>query len=96
MSTTASLPNVSRNRVVAATGALVEATAATVTLAVSGGDSPQSTPAATPAPAAATPAPGGVSGADQFHHFRQQAPSATPSPATLSEANGPDRFHHFR
>ena len=72
MSTTASLPNVSRNRVVAVTGALVAAAAATVTLAVSGGDTPRPTPSATPAPsvAPAPTAPDGVSGADRFHHFR--------------------------
>ena len=68
MSTTASLPNVQRSRIVAATGALVAAAAVTVTLAVANGgsDSPQGQPSVAPA----QQAPAGTSVSDQFHHFR--------------------------
>jgi hypothetical protein len=68
MSTTASLPTVSRNRVVAATGALVAAAAVTVTLAVANGGS--DTPQGEPSVAPAKQAPADTGSADQFHHFR--------------------------
>ena len=73
MSTTASLPNVQRSRIVAATGALVAAAAVTVTLAVANGGSetPQGQPSRAPATSSA---PAGTSGADQFRHFREWGP----------------------
>ena len=68
MSTTASLPNVHRSRIVAATGALAAAAAVTVTLAVANGgsDTPQGQPSVVPAKSA----PAGTSAPDRFHHFR--------------------------
>ena len=69
MSITASLPNVHRSRIVAATGALVAAVAVTVTLAVANGgsDTPQGQPSVAPAKSSA---PADTSSSDQFHHFR--------------------------
>lgn len=68
MSTTASLPNAHRSRIVAATGALVAAAAVTVTFAVANGgsDTPQGQPSVAPAESA----PAGTSAPDRFHHFR--------------------------
>ena len=95
MSTTASLPNVQRSRIVAATGALVAAAAVTVTLAVANGGSetPQGQPSRAPATSSA---PAGTSGADQFHHFREWSPSAPLTPAAPAGTSATDRFHHFR
>lgn len=95
MSTTASLPNVQRSRVVAATGALVAAAAVTVTLAVANGgsDTPLGQPSVAPA---ASPAPAGTSGADRFHHFREWSPSAALPQAAAAGAGASDQFHHFR
>jgi hypothetical protein len=66
MSTTASLPNAHRSRIVAATGALVAAAAVTVTLANGGSDTPQGQPSVAPAKSA----PAATSTPDRFHHFR--------------------------
>ena len=97
MSTTASLPNVQRSRIVAATGALVAAAAVTVTLAVAvangGSDTPQGQPSRAPATSSS---PAGTSGADQFHHFREWSPSAPLPPAAPAGTSATDRFHHFR
>jgi hypothetical protein len=95
MSTTASLPNVQRSRIVAATGALVAAAAVTVTLAVANGgsDTPQGQPSRAPATSSS---PAGTSGADQFHHFREWSPSAPLPPAASAGTSASDRFHHFR
>ena len=95
MSTIASLPNLQRSRIVAATGALVSAAAVTVALAVANGgsDTPQGQPSRAPATSSA---PADTSGADQFHHFREWSPSAPLASAAPTGTSASEQFHHFR